>query len=287
MTKALILGGRTGLLGQALMRTLAARGWEVSALGREDGQVDDCAFLSECIGTTQPDVIFNTIAWTQVDAAEDQPDDALHWNRGLPDALARCIKGRPVHLVHYSTDFVFPGTGERPWTEDAPTRPLNAYGRTKLAGEQVLRQLIPQQCCILRTAWLFGPGRRNFVSTMLELGRSRDVLHVVHDQVGSPTYSLDLAQWSAVLAERRTAGLFHAVNGGRASWCELASEAVALAGAHCRVEPIASADWPQKAVRPAFSVLDTSRLAAELGVPPRPWPQALRDYIFTELHPQT
>lgn len=283
MSKALILGGRTGLLGQALTRVLTAQGWETFSLGREDGDVRDCSLLREHIGRTAPDVIFNTIAWTQVDDAEDHQDEAMQWNRGLPDALARCIKGSPAHLVHYSTDFVFPGTAHHPYTEDAPTKPLNVYGATKLAGEQTLLQLIPDQCCILRTAWLFGPGRKNFVATMLALSKQRDTLNVVHDQVGCPTYSLDLAHWSATLAAQRATGIFHAVNGGHASWCELAAEAVRLAGSHCRVEPITSADWPQKAVRPKYSVLDTARLAAAIGSAPRPWPQALRDYVYTEL----
>ena len=147
--------------------------------------------------------------------------------------------------------------------------------------QDVLNEL-PDRSLVLRTAWLFGPGRRNFVQTILDACRRRDVISVVHDQNGSPTYTLDLALWSARLAEAGQTGLWHAANSGRASWCELACEAVALAGSPCRVEPIPGSAWPQKARRPAFSVLNCDKLAQFLGETPRPWPQALRDYLFRE-----
>jgi dTDP-4-dehydrorhamnose reductase len=137
----------------------------------------------------------------------------------------------------------------------------------------------------MRTAWLFGPGRKNFVSTILNACRKRDSIDVVHDQVGSPTYTRDLAQWSLKLAELEAGGIFHAVNGGQASWCDLACEAINLAEAQCRVQPISSAQWPQKAKRPHFSVLDASRLAQVTGAAPRPWPLALREYLYREYLP--
>ncbi len=283
--KALILGGRTGLLGQALVRTLNAHDWTAAALGREDGDLHDVDFLKEQLERTAPDVIFNTVGWTQVDAAEDEKDAALRWNRALPDSLARLVKGTSCHLVHYSTDFVFSGAGDRPYTEADTPKPLSVYGASKLAGEQAVLQLAPENSCIVRTAWLFGPGRKNFVSTILEACRRRDTISVVHDQVGSPTYTLDLAHWSLLLAEKRATGIVHAANSGQASWCDLACESVSLAGAPCRVDPIPSSEWPQRAPRPAFSPLDTTHLTALIGLTPRPWPQALRDYLFKEYLP--
>ena len=280
--KALILGGRTGLLGQALHRVLSAQAWEVSTLGREDGDLLDADFLAQAVDKAQPDVIFNTVAWTQVDAAEDDCDAAMRWNRALPALLARLVKGTPRHLLHYSTDFVFSGNKDQPYTEEDIPDPVTVYGKSKLAGEQAIMETAPDNSCILRTAWLFGPGRKNFVTTILDACHKRDAITVVHDQIGSPTYSLDLASWSAMLAEARITGIFHAVNGGRASWCELACEAVALSETPCRVDPISSAQWPQKAKRPAFSVLNTAQLTFALGLTPRPWPQALRDYLFSE-----
>lgn len=279
---ALVLGGNTGLLGQALKRVLSAHEWTVITLGREDGDLLDADFLGKVVEDAAPDVIFNTVAWTQVDTAEDESTTAMKWNRALPAQLARLVKDSPCHLVHYSTDFVFSGNHDQPYTEEDCPDPVTAYGKSKLAGEKAVQEIAPNNSCIIRTAWLFGPGRKNFVSTILEACRKRDAVTVVHDQIGSPTYSLDLALWSMLLAEKRTTGIVHAANGGRASWCELACEAVSLSEAPCRVDPITSAQWPQRAKRPAFSVLDTTLLGFIIGQAPRPWPQALRDYLFTD-----
>ncbi|HJA77915.1 MAG TPA: dTDP-4-dehydrorhamnose reductase [Candidatus Desulfovibrio gallistercoris] len=283
MAKALVLGGATGLLGQALVRVLSHRGWQVETLGRCDGNLQDMNFLQQRLEQAEADVVFNTIAWTQVDDAEDHPEEALLINRTLPDALARLLRSIGSGLlVHYGTDFVFGGNSGRALTETDTPCPASVYGKTKLAGEQAVLHELPDRSLVLRTAWLFGPGRRNFVQTILDACRRRDVISVVHDQNGSPTYTLDLALWSARLAEAGQTGLWHAANSGRASWCELACEAVALAGSPCRVEPIPGSAWPQKARRPAFSVLNCDKLAQFLGETPRPWPQALRDYLFRE-----
>lgn len=279
---ALVLGGQTGLLGQALVRVLGKHGLCVHTLGREDGDLQNRDFLSAQLEKLQPDMLFNTIAYTQVDKAEEDKAEALLWNRALPDTLGRLVKGTSTHLVHFSTDFVFAGTKRVPYTETDETQPMSVYGNSKLQGEQALQQLDLPNCCIVRSAWLFGPGRKNFITTILDACRKRDNISVVHDQIGSPTYTLDLAHWSLLLAEKKASGLFHAANTGRASWCELACEAVTLSENHCRVDPIPSSQWPQPAPRPAFSVLDTAKLTDTLGITPRPWPQALRDYIFAE-----
>lgn len=286
MAKALVLGGATGLLGQALARALTARGWEVACLGRSQGNLLDPAFLRAALEREAADVVFNAVAWTAVDDAEEHADEAGQLNRALPDMLARILAAGNGFLVHFSTDFIFGAGGDTPWGEADEPQPDSVYARTKLEGERAVLAALPDRTCVLRTAWLFGPGRKNFVDAILAACRRRDAIRVVHDQVGSPTYTLDLAQWSAALAERRAAGVWHAVNSGRASWCELACEAVSLAGVSCRVEAIGSEEWPQKARRPAFSVLDNGKLASFLGKAPRPWPQALRDYIFTECVPQ-
>jgi len=283
--KALVLGGRTGLLGQALMDALARSSWCAVPLGRQDGKIQDVNFLASKIKRIAPDVIFNAIAWTHVDLAEESPAEAMSLNRGFVSNLVYSIKGTSIRLVQYSTDFVFDGAKQTPYTvEDAP-KPESVYGMTKLAGEQALGTLPPEQYCIVRTAWLFGPGRKNFVSTILDACRKRDHIDVVHDQAGSPTYTRDLAQWSLKLAELETGGIVHAVNGGQASWCDLACEAINLVETSCRVNPISSAQWPQKAKRPYFSVLDTGRLTQVTGIVPRPWPLALREYLYREYLP--
>jgi dTDP-4-dehydrorhamnose reductase len=283
--KALVLGGHTGLLGQALMDVLIRAAWCAVALGRRDGQILDVNFLARKIKRIAPDVIFNAIAWTHVDMAEEHPAEAMSLNRGFVSSLVHSIRGTSIRLVQYSTDFVFNGAKQSPYTtEDAP-KPESVYGMTKLAGEQALTSLPPEQYCIMRTAWLFGPGRKNFVSTILNACLKRDHIEVVHDQTGSPTYTRDLAQWSLKLAELEAGGIFHAVNGGEASWCDLACEAVNLTETPCRVNPIRSAQWPQKAKRPHFSVLDTNCLTRTTGIVPRPWPLALREYLYRDYLP--
>jgi dTDP-4-dehydrorhamnose reductase len=280
--KALVLGGATGLLGQALVNALAGRGWQVETLGREDGNLTDIAFLAQRLAKSAADVVFNAVAWTRVDDAEDHPEQARLLNCTLPDALARILKSiGQGHLVHFSTDFVFSGQGRAPWREEDAPKPASVYGRTKLAGDQAVLRLLPDKACVLRTAWLFGPGRENFVQTILHKSRNADTVRVVFDQTGSPTYTPDLAQWSAALAEKRAVGLWHAVNSGRASRAELAAEVVALSEGRCQIIPVSSENWPQKAMRPVWSVLDTMKLGNALGRPPRPWPQALRDYLYS------
>ncbi len=285
MPKALVLGGATGLLGQALTQALMAQHWEVETLGRKDGDLFNLEFLEKRLNNACADVIFNTIAYTQVDAAEDHAEEALQLNRILPDALARLVKSLGHgFLVHYSTDFVFSGERHTPWLESDNTNPASVYGSTKLAGEKAVQDVLPNSSAILRSAWLFGPGRKNFVSTILGACQQKDRINVVHDQIGSPTYTVDLAEWSIRIAEHKATGLWHAVNSGQASWCELAAEAIALTEGPCKLDPINSSEWPQKVVRPKYSVLNTEKLSAFLGKRPRPWPQALRDYLFAYFH---
>lgn len=269
------------MLGQALVRVLNSLGWETMSLGRQDGDIENVDFLDENLKKANADVVFNAIAWTRVDDAEDCEEEAFAVNRALPANLARCISRLPKgHLVHYSTDFVFSGQRSRPWSEEDIPRPESVYGASKLEGERAVLETLPDRSCVLRTAWLFGPGRKNFITAILGACQKRDMVSVVDDQTGSPTYTMDLAKWSARLAEGKTPGLWHAVNSGQATWCELAAEAIALASGPCRIEPISSGQWPQKARRPAYSVLDNGKLAKYLGEKPRPWPQTLRDYIF-------
>ncbi len=278
---ALVLGGR-GLLGQALVRELVSSGWDVRTLERDKSAFFDPEDLTERIRAAAPEVVFNTIAWTQVDDAEDHPDEALAVNRGFPALLGHIVKGTSIHLIHYSTDFVFNGTKQSPYNVDDEPDPQSVYGRTKLAGEKALGELHLPNCAVVRTAWLFGPGRKNFVDTILNLARTRDVLTVVHDQAGSPTYTPDLARASLELAQRRASGLFHVVNSGQATWCELAAEAVRLANLPCAVTAISSDQWPQKAARPRYSVLDTSSFTRVAGRSLRPWIQALRDHVYSD-----
>lgn len=281
MSRALVLGGATGLLGQSLMAALLRKGWDALPLGRQDGDVLDPEFLKSRIATINPDVVFNAIAWTKVDDAEDHPQEAMRLNRGLPDSLARILSVREnTRLVHFSTDFVFSGMHQGYCKEEEEPNPISVYGQTKLEGERAVAKILPARSCVIRTAWLFGPGRKNFVDTILRACKQRDQVNVVDDQFGSPTYTPDLAEWSVALAEGGATGIWHGVNSGHASWCEFASEAIHLVSGPCRIAPITSGEWPQKAKRPFNSALDNRKLAAFLGYTPRPWPKALREYLF-------
>jgi dTDP-4-dehydrorhamnose reductase len=283
--KALVLGGATGLLGQALVAALRESGWEIRIIGRSD--VDLRAFdsndrLRTIIDNSEPTCIFNAIAYTQVDAAEDDPESATLLNRSLPALLGRLVKERGCGLVHFSTDFVFNGKKMQPYTIEDAVEPLSVYGKSKRAGEEALLSLNLPHCLIIRTAWLFGPGRKNFISTILAHCREKKAVNVVDDQIGSPTHTVDLAQYTLKLVEAGGNGLFHIVNSGQASWCELASEAVQLAQVECVVTPVPSSAYPQKVQRPTYSVLNCDAFTRITGIAPRPWPQALRDFLFKE-----
>lgn len=277
MNTALVFGGRTGLLGQALCATLTQAGWKTVPIGRTDVDLWDLDALRALITDVRPRVVFNAIAYTAVDRAEDESQEAWRVNALFPRLLGQAAD--TAHLVHYSTDYVFDGRATRPYIPTDPVNPQCVYGRTKWEGEMELTRLGLTRLTIVRTAWLFGPGRTNFIARILELAHSRPELAIVHDQVGSPTFTPDLAAASLALVNAAATGTFHAVNAGEASWCELAAEAVRIAGIPCPVRPITSADYPQRATRPAYSVLDTTSLTAATGITPRSWALALRHYI--------
>jgi dTDP-4-dehydrorhamnose reductase len=280
--RALVLGGKTGLLGQALTTVLTDENWTVFAPGREDLNLFDPEEIASFVDKNEISHIFNTVAYTKVDQAEDERNLAYELNKKLPTLLGNIAREKDIYLIHYSTDFVFDGQKNTPYTTKDKTNPLSVYGQSKLEGEKSLLDNPWNKLIIIRTAWLFGPGRSNFVAKILDLAKNREALNVVHDQVGSPTYTLDLAKYSLELIKSAGHGLYHLTNSGQASWCELASEAIKCAGLHCRVNPITSSEYPQKAVRPPYSVLDCSKFTEITGIKPRSWIQALRDYIFRD-----
>lgn len=282
-SKVLILGGRTGLLGRSLTSALERLGADASPLGRDEVDVTDESAVADLLDRERPDILLNAVAYTQVDQAEDERKSADELNRATPARLARLCAPRGVFLVHYSTDFVFSGKGDIPYTEKDLPQPVSVYGETKLAGERAVLELLPEASLVIRTAWLFGPEKGNFVHKIIDLGNDREELTVVHDQTGSPTYTPDLALHTCGLLNAGAKGLYHVVNAGRSTWCELAAEALRLMGSPCKVTPITTDQFPFKAMRPAYSVLDTSKFQKATGERPRPWEQALRDYVFEHL----
>jgi len=280
--RAVILGGQTGLVGRPLTQTLAAAGYAVLPTTRSQLDPFDADALARTLASFEATHLFNTVAYTAVDAAEDDRDEACRVNGALPGRLARACRDAGALLVHLSTDFVFDGTKQEPYVEDDAVNPQSVYGASKLAGERAILDSGLTAFQILRTAWLYGPGKKNFVSTMLGLAKTREEVRVVADQIGSPTYTVDLAGWITDLAGTGARGVFHAVGSGQASWCELAAEAVAASGLPCRVTPIASTEYPQKATRPPYSVLDNRKLAAAIGRAPRTWGVTVREYVYEQ-----
>ncbi len=277
---ALIAGGRTGLLGQALVHVMQKKGLNVLTPGRDELNFFDPRQLEDTIRKNNIELVANAVAYTSVDQAEEEQEEAFRLNRDLPGILGQVCRENNVCLLHYSTDYAFDGKKNTPYSTDDAPRPLSVYGKSKLAGEELLMQAHWDRMLIIRSAWLFGPFKTNFVHKMIQMAESGRPLNVIHDQVGSPTCTLDLAKYSLELVNKQTSGLFHVVNKGQASWCELASEALMCAGFSSRVNPVSSEEYTQQAKRPAYSVLDTSKFSMVTGITVRPWVHALREYVF-------
>lgn len=277
MTRWLVTGAG-GMLGRDLVDRLSGEGEEVIGLGHGELDLTDPDAARSAVDQHGPNVVVNCAAWTDVDAAESHEPEALAVNGDGVRRLAEACAGAGARLVHVSTDYVFAGDGNTPYDEDAPTDPRTAYGRTKVAGERAVRELLPDAGAIVRTAWLYGAHGKNFVSTMIRLQAERETVDVVTDQRGQPTCSQDVAaRLAAVGRDRDAAGVYHATNTGEASWYDLAREVFALAGADPeRVRSVTSAAFPRPAPRPSYSALGQRRWT-ELGLEPlREWRSALR-----------
>lgn len=277
--KALILGAG-GQVGRALAATAPA-GVEVVALARAECDIANFQAVDEAVAAAQPELVLNAAAFTAVDKAETAEPQAWRLNAEAPGHLARAAARIGAHLVHVSTDFVFDGCDGTPRRPDDPTNPLGVYGRSKLAGEQAVREAAPD-ALIVRTAWVYAAPGANFVTTMLRLMAERPSIGVVADQVGTPTYAGSLARCLWALAERQASGIHHFTDAGVASWYDFAvaiqeeAAALGLVPAECVVRPITTADYPTPARRPAVAILDKGRTWDLLGDPPPHWRVNLR-----------
>jgi dTDP-4-dehydrorhamnose reductase len=278
-----LLVGARGMLGRDLAALLAAEGVEHTALGRAELDLADTAAVKAAVAGH--DVVLNAAAWTDVDGAETQWRAAEAINGTAVRGLALACADAGARLLHPSTDYVFPGDAAEPIAEDAPTAPINAYGRSKLLGERAVLELLPEHGYVVRTAWLYGRHGKNFVATMLRLAGEREFLDVVDDQQGQPTSTPALAArllalGDAALAGRAPAGVYHGTCSGRTTWCGLARAAFELSGLDPeRVRPISSDRYPSPAPRPSYSVLGHARWAAA-GLDPMPhWRDALAAYL--------
>jgi dTDP-4-dehydrorhamnose reductase len=270
-----ILGAK-GQLGRALERRLPLQSNDVIPLVRPEWDVADPAIVARLVAL-RPDALVNAAAMTNVDGCEREPDVAYQVNGLGAEHVARAAAELGIDLVHVSTDYVFDGLdGAAPYTEDAQTNPLSVYGASKLDGERRVLAVYPQ-AKIVRTAWLYGLGGRNFVTRMIELADERGALSVVTNEVGNPTFCDDLADAIGRLLIQDTAGIFHLANEGHASRWEFARTILAQAGrGHVPVNPIDH--YPRPAKPPAFAPLANTRAAA-LGIRLRPWQEALTAYF--------
>ena len=270
--------GHNGQLGSALMPVLQRnRSLAVLGIDYPDIDISDEESVDLVFGGFDPDFVINCAAYTAVDAAETDEHVAMAVNGLGPRHIASECRKAGAWLVHVSTDYVFDGTATSPYAEDAQPSPASAYGRSKLAGDLAVQELLPQSHYLVRTAWLYGLQGSNFVKTMLKLERERDTVAVVTDQVGQPTYAGDLAEQIVLLMDRQPMpGTYHGTNSGEVSWFGFTREIFRLAGADPdRVLPTTSAEFVRPAPRPAFSVLGHDRWS-EQGLPEmRPWLAAL------------
>jgi len=272
----LLVTGRNGQVGWELARTLAPLG-EVIAFDRAGLDLADPDRLRAAVRDTRPDVIVNAAAYTAVDRAETETESALAINAVAPGILAEEAKRCGALLVHYSTDYVFDGSKKLPYAEgDAPS-PINAYGRSKLAGEQAI-QACGCRHLILRTSWVYGLRGNNFLRTMLRLAAERNELRVVDDQCGAPTWSRMIAQATALALARQDApesGIYHLSAAGRTSWHGFAAAILAAQGWQGQLAAIPTRDYPLPAARPANSSLANDKLAAAFGLKLPDWDRSL------------
>ena len=266
--------GATGQLGRDVCRELDRRGAEYRGAGSAELDVTDAAAVDAALEAFAPDAVIHCAAWTKVDAAEDQRAACWAVNAaGTANVAAACAR-LGAKLLYVSTDYVFPGDGEKPYRPSDPVGPLSVYGKSKLAGELAVQELTERHF-IVRTSWVFGQNGNNFVKTMLRLSETKTELGVVADQIGSPTYTADLAPLLCDMIETEKYGVYHAANAGECSWAELAEEIFRLTGKSVKVDRLTTEQYPAKAPRPKNSRLDKSCLTAAGFAPLPDWHDAL------------
>ncbi|MGQ7845692.1 dTDP-4-dehydrorhamnose reductase [Granulosicoccus sp. 3-233] len=281
--KAFITGSSRGQLHWELLRTVP-EDVELLELG-ERLDIGDDAAVQSAISMLKPDVIINAAAYTAVDKAESEPEQAMAINAGAVESLARASIANDAHLLHVSTDFVFGQGNGAPFVEDAEVAPVSVYGKTKLAGEQVLRRLMPDSSLCMRTAWVYSSHGNNFVKTMLRLMNERGEVGVIADQVGSPTWARALAAalWHA--AARRSSGTMHWTGAGVAGWYDFAvaiheeARALGLIDRPVTVKPLTTEQYPTPAARPHYSVLELTRTWQALDLRAEHWRNDLRTML--------
>lgn len=278
MNQKVLITGANGQLGKELVELFTEKGFEVYGFGRDKMDITNQVQVQEIIGAVKPDIVIHSAAHTQVDLAESEPDQAFLINAYGTRNVTVAAEAVGAKLVYVSTDYVFDGTNDEPYNEFSPTSPLGVYGKSKLAGEQFVRDL-HSKFFIVRTSWVYGKHGANFVKTMLKLGKERKELSVVADQRGCPTYTLDLANAILELVDTQKYGVYHVSNSGSCSWYEFAKEIFEISEMKVQVNPCTTADFPRPAARPANSVFEHMSIKLNNFSSIRHWREALNSFF--------
>lgn len=274
----ILVTGVKGQLGYDVVREGESRGLEMFGTDVDNMDITDAGQVKQVIEDYKPDAVIHCAAYTAVDAAEDNQELCRKINVDGTRNIAEVCKAMDIPMMYFSTDYIFNGQGENFWKEDDEKQPLNVYGRTKYEGELAVQELI-QKYFILRISWVFGVNGNNFIKTMLRLGKERGAVGVVSDQIGSPTYTYDLAKLVVDMIQTDKYGAYHVTNDGLCSWYEFACEIFKQAGLDVRVTPLTTAEYPAKAARPFNSRMSKDKLI-NAGFEMLPgWQDALDRYL--------
>ena len=288
----ILVTGKNGQLGQSIKRLLDEKcfanlsSFSFIFTGREELNLENLESIqSDCV-RNDIDIIINCAAYTKVDQAEEDQNQANLINHNAVRELAKISKSNKIKLIHISTDFVFNGHKRVPYTEDDKASPINIYGKTKLAGELAIISTMPFNSIIIRTGWVYSEFGNNFVKTILNLATKSNTLDIVSDQIGTPTYAYDLAysilhivSSKNFLQNDKPTAIFHYSNEGKSSWYEFAKEVISISGINCHLNPINSEDYPLPAKRPKYSILSKKKISQEYALSISHWKNALKDCL--------
>ena len=275
-----LVTGVNGQLGYDVVKELEKRGHQPIGVDREEMDLTYTEQIKECIENVNPEAIIHCAAYTAVDNAEDEEELCTRINAIATKDIAECAKLLDIPMIYISTDYVFDGTKDDEYTEEDTPNPINVYGKTKYEGEVYVQDIL-EKYYIVRISWVFGENGNNFINTMLRLAKERDSLNVINDQVGSPTYTKDLARLLVDMIETDKYGIYHATNEGYCTWYEFAKEIFHVSDTNVEVNPILTLDYPTKAKRPMNSKMNKDKLNINAFIKLRAWKDALRDYIET------
>jgi len=287
MRRVLVIGAK-GMLGRDLVKVLYSTfrtdkhsDWEVLEWDIDEIDIREEKTTVTKIESFHPEIVINVAGYTDVNGCESNEEEAFAVNaEGMKHVALGALQCR-AKVVYLSTDYIFDGKKKEPYLEDDPPNPLNVYGRSKWKGEQYVRELL-EDALIIRTQWLYGRFGNNFVSSILRQGREKKVLSIVNDQIGSPTYTVDLSEAISVLLKYDVRGVFHVANSDLCTWYTLGQAILKLSGMErVKVIPISSKELDRPAVRPPYSVLNCQKLRQVTGMMLRPWAEALKDFILS------